>query len=105
MRKQGVIFEQALKPSPRPLDPPHDVVFPLAQVVAEAVCGDRLQSRQVQLCDPLLAAGQVAQQVGHHLGLREEQFVGMVVIRHQPCMHFAGRELQIEEFAFRYTYV
>lgn len=79
--QQQIDIEPAALPIQGQPHPPQDVVLALAQVVADADLAHALQRLEVQRPRPV-PVHEAANQVGDHLAVGEEQFVGGIVLGH-----------------------
>ena len=74
-------FDQQVEVNPvfAGLDPPDDIAFALPQVVADVMTGAFLQGVEVEAVQPVVG-NKTEDQVTHHLGCREQEFIAGVVV-------------------------
>src|SRR5690606_23268459 len=61
-----------------------DVVAALPEIVADVGARNSLERAVVELLEPRLV-DETFEQIAHHLRMREQQLVGVIVIRHRPA--------------------
>jgi hypothetical protein len=84
-----------------PAQTPDEIAFPGLQAVADEAGIDLLEGGEVKIADPVLV-NEAAQEIGHHLGMREEQLVGMIVVCHKVAgIRIQGTSAFVSEISAR----
>src|SRR6185295_12720289 len=68
-----------------PADPPDEIALAAAELGSYEAAGDSLESGKIETFNPVLA-NEAAQEIGNHLGMREEPLVSLIVLRHPPLL-------------------